>query len=392
MVRQTKEYKVYRILEHWNKVRKILPVEELFDPKDKFYLLYSYLYDKVKTLYAKLPKRKNGEDPLIHPTNVILSLQSAGVKDPVTLTSGLIHDYVEELVDLYKKEQKLQENTSGVKTLDKYEEEMFKKLESELNEFCAKENFPKEKVKDIIAVTRLLTRHKRDFYYQSVCNIFTCPDDKLKERAIVIKLADRRHNIVTIDSFSKQGRIYQGFKNLFILNSAKKYILDKYGEKIFVDSEDPPIELLFKSCAKATYHAFLNICGMMNLRWEIKSILQLAFKKFALEESGTRKVTTFDKADIHPIRLYKGIIHKYDFRLRHNWKEFENFKVNEIKYCTKFFTEFKLSDKESLAIMDYKDAYALKEVIAYMLYIPDYFIAGFEYTDLFVEKWVCFDK
>jgi hypothetical protein len=386
VAKQTKEFKVYQILEHWNKVKKILPASQLFDKDDKYYPLYSYLYEKTKKLYTKLPQRKNGENPLIHPTNVILSLRSAGVKDCVTISSGLIHDYVEELVDLHKVEKNLKEDKAGVQILDKYEEEMFIKLEQELKEFCGKNDFPGQQIKDIIAVTKLLTRHKRDFYYRSMCDIFTCADDKLKERAILIKLADRRHNIVTIDSFSEQRRIYQCFKNLFILNSAKKYIIEKYGAEIFVNSNDPPIELLFKSCAKATYHAFLTICGMTNLKWEVKSIMQLAFKKFALEESGTRKVTTFDKTDIHPIRLYKGIIYKYDFRLRHKWKDFEKFKDDEIKYCTKFFTIYDLTDKEIEAILDYKDAYALKEVIAYMLYLPDYFLAGFEYSDLFIDE------
>jgi len=118
---------------------------------------------------------------------------------------------------------------------------------------------------------------------------------------------------------------------------------------------------------------------------ETKTILQLAFKKFALEKSGAKMVTGFNK-EAHPMRLFGGIIRKYDYRLHHQWKLFDKVKESEIRYCKKFFADFKFTPSQIQAILDYKDAYALKEAIAFLLYVPKYVISGFLHSDLFKEE------
>ncbi len=386
-MKDSKERKVFKILDYWKKVMEVMPPEKIVDKNSDLFPLFDYLYTETRQLYTKMPDRKNGDDPFLHPLNIVLALKDSDIDDGVTLCAGLVHDYVEEKVDLYKKKHRVEENRRGIAILDEYEEDVFEEVTRAMHIFAKENAIPVKVVDEILLIMKLLTRHKRDFYYRSIRTIFLCEDEEIKEKALLIKLADRMHNIVTIECFNEQEQIYQCFKNLFILNNVKKYIIEKYGEDVFTQEEKPPIELLFKGCAKATYEAFFKICKLARQKGieEVVSVLQLAFKKFELEEAGTREVTAPTKKDIHPIRLYKGIIHKYDYRLHHKWQHFEKLKESECEYSKKFFVDFNFSDKQIQAIIDYKDSYAMKEVIAYLIYIQDYFIAGFEYTNFFKE-------
>jgi len=378
-------YKAYKTLQHWKPTDKILPSDKLFNKKDKLYPLMEYIYKRTEEFYLRLPKRKNGQESFIHPINVVLALKEAGIKDQITLAAGLLHDAVEERVDLYRDDENIIEDKKGIKILDDYEIKVFNKIEKELNEFCIKNKFDTEIINELISIVKLLTRHKRDFYYKSIFYMFQDQDEKIQEKAILVKLADRMHNILSIECFNEQERIYQCFKNLFILNNVKKYILENKGKESFLIEPLPPIGKLFKRCAKATYDAYLRILELCNAKGTIgiRSMIQLAFKKFALEKEGAKGVTSVNKKEAHPIRLYGGIIRKYDFRLHHQWRRFDAVDKNEKRYCEMFFSEFNFSDEQIQAIIDYKDAYALKEVVTFLIYIPDYIISRFEYSDLF---------
>ena len=59
---------------------------------------------------------------------------------------------------------------------------------------------------------------------------------------------------------------------------------------------------------------------------ETKSMIQLAFKKFALEKAGMWEVTTVDEQETHLMRLFQGVVRKYDARLHHEWERFEALK------------------------------------------------------------------
>jgi len=384
------EYAAYKILEHWKQINIIVLPEKVVNPKNKLFPLFKYIYHLTRNVYKDLPLRKNGEDPFIHPINVIWGLKGAKVKDPIVLCVGLTHDFVEEKVDLYKVKKNIVEDKKGIKKLDNYELKVFNNLSKDLVKFCKNNNIEAEVVEKIINATQLLTRHKRDFYYQSICNIYESKDEETKERAILVKLADRMHNILCIECFNEQERIYQCFKNLFILNSTKKYLFShQRGSGVYQKLKDnSAMELLFKRCAKATYDSFLTICRLCSARGitNVQSMLHLAFKKFAIEKEAMSEVTKVEDEERHLMRLFQGIIRKYDARLMHRWKEFRELKEDEKRYGSLFFEDFNYNYEQIQAIIDYKDAYALKEAISYLLYLPDYTIAGFEYENLFREK------
>ena len=377
MDRNSPEYKAYKYLQHWYKQDDFKRLKELI--LDDETPLLSYLFEKTKQLYSKLPKRKDGQDRLIHPLNVVLALRLANIEDEVTLCVGLMHDYVEETVDLYKDENNIEMNSEGIKELDQYEIKIFSEFEKDLSG-----NADAEKVNLVISSLKLLTRHKRDFYYKSISGIFKCEDERVKEIAIQAKLADRIHNVLSISTFNEEERIYQCFKNLFILNNTKKYLLEEPEKRISSGKEFPPTQLLFKRCSKATYDAFLTICHLClgkGLR-KVNSMIQLAFKKFALEKAGVWEVTRIDPDETHLMRLFHGVVRKYDARLHHEWEKFDEMKKSEYDYCRKFFADFNFSDEQITAIIDYKDAYSLKEVVAYLLYLPDYVVSRFLSSEL----------
>lgn len=366
-------------MKHWKAEKKIFRPEIFLQKENKLSPLFFYLYELTEELYTKLPLRLNGENPLVHPSNTVLYLKKAGITDEITLCTGLIHDYVEESVEIYRDLNKIKEDENGIKILDAYEEEVFKALQENLIIFSRKNKINFSAAKEVLGTVRLLTRHKRDFYYQSIIELFVCDDEKMRERAIQVKLSDRIHNILCIESFNEQQRMFQCFKNLFILNNAKKYLMERKGKYT------KQTEKLFKKCGKATYDSFLTICKSCEKKGvqEIISMIQLAFKKFALASNGLWEVTILNEKEKHPIRLFQGVIRKYDYRLHHEWKSFDKVVKSEKNYCTNFFANFKFSEEQIRAIMDYKDAYSCKEVVAYLMYLPEYTLGKFDYGDLF---------
>ena len=384
----TKEYQKFKILQHWEPTTTVLPPRELANPQGKLFPLFVYLYDKTKQEYAHFPLRKDGQNPFIHPLNVVWRLQKAGIKDEITWCVGLLHDLVEEKVDLYKEEQKIDATSAaGIRLLDTYEGNILEELEQNLQRFCQKTGLDNKVITEMVKTVQFLTRHKRDFYFRSISNIFQCRDLKLKERVIQVKLADRIHNILCIRCFNEEERMYQCYKNLFILNNTKKFLLDHYGTQVFSDSVFSPTEKLFNKCCKATYDGFLAICeGTRSHITKVASMLQLAFKKFDLQQRGIWMVTRVNPHETHPVRLYQCIVRKYDARLHHEFRKYEKMKEEELAYCRRFFADYQFTESQLKRILDYKDAYALKEVVAYLLYQPQYVTGGFLYSKLFRKE------
>ncbi len=384
MVVPTPEHKTFLVLQHWRPYTTIPAAEELMSLSSPLFPLFSHIYTITKELYATLPKRKNGEDPFIHPCNIVLFLNKAKNTNEIIPCTGILHDVVEEKVDAYKQKNKIERTEDGLKKLDKYEQEVFKELEKELVAVSKKHKLPPNTVPTILSILQLLTRHKRHYYYKSISSIFECKDPHIKEAAISIKLADRIHNILCIECFTEQERLYQCFKNLFILNNVKKYLIDTYGQEEYLNMKFYPVEKLFNKCCKATYDAFIRICSLTqqkNLE-PIKTLLQMAFKKYALATHGLWEVTTLNPHEAHLTRLYQGVVRKYDARLLHQAEKFETIIADEKAYCRKFFVDYNFNEKQIEAILDYKDAYALKEVIASLLYNVEYTVGGFLATDL----------
>jgi hypothetical protein len=376
---ETAEGRWYRLLKHWQPIKEKFTKEELLAPDDPLFPLFSYLYDETEIIYKKVGFRRNGESAFLHPLNIVHFLRRAKIKDPITLCVGLVHDLVEEEVDLHKNTKGIKEDKNGIKILDTYRKKRCEMFEEKLIIFCKKKNVPENVVPQIIDTVELLTRHKRDYYYKSIANIYTSQNKQVQERAIEVKLADRTHNVLCIDTFNERDRLHQCFKNLFILNNTKQYLISRFGETRSAKLQFPPIERLFNKCCKATYDACLTICRISHKQGigHIRSMLQLTLKKFVLARRGIWEVTKVDKKNIHPIRLFHGIVLKYDFRLRHDFVRFNARTKDEFSYCKKFFENEQFTDKQIQAVLDYKDAYALKEVIARLLYDHEYVLRGF---------------
>ncbi len=378
------EYNAFLELEHWQPIHVLISPSQLLNPRDSFYPCFSALYSKTKEFYRKVPLRKDGENPFIHPLNVVCNLRKAGIGDGITLSAGLLHDYIEEEVDIYKREQKVPQTAEGRAHLDKYEEKFFTPFAKEVLELCSKTNVPKSSCSQVIDALHLLTMHKRHFYYRYISAIFTCRYPVLKERALQVKLADRMHNILCVDCFSGEERIYQCFKTLFILNNTKKYLLDLSPEK----GRNPAATgKLFKKCGKAAYDAFLIICREAAQKEiaVVQAMVELAFHKFAIEKDGLRKVTDINEKEMHPLRLFQAVVRKYDARLHHEYEKYELMRKQEMAYCKRFFADYKFTPEQLQALIDYKDAYALKEVMAQLLYDPEYVISGFLAQELSKE-------
>src|SRR3989344_8572769 len=160
----TSEYQTFKYLQPWQKENDLQKLKLLFANLNP---LFSYLFQKTEQLYAKLSARKDGDNPFLHPLNVVLALKDARITDEITLCVGLLHDYVEEVVDVYRDEHHLDEDGKDIELLDKYEGEVFAAFEKELLQHA-----DTAATKTIINALRLLTRHKRDFYYRSISNIF----------------------------------------------------------------------------------------------------------------------------------------------------------------------------------------------------------------------------
>ena len=110
--------------------------------------------------------------------------------------------------------------------------------------------------------------------------------------------------------------------------------------------------------------------------FKIPSVLQLAFKKYKLEHAGIWAVTDFED-ETHPMRLYQGVIRKWDSRLHYELDDWKQRIDDEKKFCVEFFCEYAFDDEKIQAIIDYKDAFSLKEVVAHLLYDHDYVLTSF---------------
>jgi len=381
------EYEQYQILEHWKPVNEMKLINALVKNNTKEGELFLFLYTKIKEAYKKFPDRKDKQDAFIHPLNVVWNLKKSKITDYATLCAGLMHDYIEESVDVYEKTlgNNDEENT---KALEIYVQKLITELRGKIIEFSKSNNVDLNLADEIIEIIKLLTRKKRDFYYKSISGIFSCKNELLKEKAIQVKLADRIHNIQCLNSFESSDKVYQCFKNIFILNNTKKYLMSKSGYT--PDLNNSTIKL-FKKCCKSTYDACLQVCNLSldNGIKPIESMLQLAFYKFVFEQHGLGLVTSLVKGEVHPMRLYREVIKKYDSKLHQEKEQYKEICNKEMGYCKKFFSDFNFNDSQLNAIINYKDSFALKEVITCLLYDKQYSVLGFGCSELCHRKMMC---
>ncbi len=370
----SKEQAAFARLQHWRATTTLYTPQELLDQNSSLFILFQHLYAKTKHEYEKLPPRKNGTNAFIHPLNVTHYLGKAGIRDPLTICVSMVHDLIEEKVDQYIREKRITLTLQGRERVYGYEKKVMDEFHDDLLAFSNAHGLPAPTIREILSTLSLVTRSKNDYYYVYISSIFDHSDQKTRERALQVKLADRMHNVLTINCFDEQERIYQCFKSIFLLNNTKKLLL----RQGITDINNPLLQL-FKKCNKATYEAFLTICHYSIKKgiFETISLVQLAFKKFAFEQSGLGEVTALDPKEIHPTRLFHGVIRKYNAYLYHEDEKFKAIVKNEREYCKRFFAEYRFTDAQIQAILDYKDAYSLKEFLAALLYNPDYVLKGF---------------
>ncbi|MBS3118558.1 HD domain-containing protein [Candidatus Woesearchaeota archaeon] len=366
MAKSSKAHSIFERISLWKKSSFLLSPESLLgerfgqEEKDIFAKVYRY----TEKIYSSFPPRRNGETPFIHPVNAAKYVIDAD-GPLIAACAALVHDIVEEQVDLGNEENK-----------DKLEEEFYQKLEKEILELVPSVG------KKVLAVARLMTRHKRHIYYRSISEIFNYPDKEIKEATIIVKLADRLHNTLTMDNYTSESKIYASFKNIFILNNAKKYILN--------EKDNEPLNRLFKKCGKATYDSLFNLSQDLFAKGIKEAVyFHLALKKFIHSTGGLWRVTAPELAD-HPSTLYNGIVNKYNSKLHHEKEAFLRRVEAERKFCREVFGDLNLSEEEIERSIDYKDSLALMEVIARLLYKKHYVVSGFECSSLCMWNRKCF--
>ncbi len=339
----------------------------------------------LKTFYdwidsEQFDRRKDGTEHLIHPLTVTHFLQEANAPF-LAQAAGMLHDFPEEQVDLIIKGMGL-ETIKDRQLIRTIEDQTLDDLQLKLNGLFSRKGFFGVNANNLVAVVDLLTRHKRENYYRSISRIFACPNPEIRDVAIQDKLADRIHAAQTLQPYDQRGKIYQCFKNLFILNNAKRHLIETgritSGYSDNTDDADPT-EKLFKKCCKATEVAFWNIIFETKDKKVVPALpyLNLAFDKYALQHKGLGQVTEFDPQETHPMWLFQAIIKKYDAWLHKEEDDFVRREKREKDYCKDFFGRYNLGKKQIESLIFYKDAFALEKVVTRLLYQPNYVIKGF---------------
>lgn len=381
---------VYEEVSVWEPLKEV-SLEKLLGYAPTENKALSSLYEHLQAQH--FPRRLNGEKYMTHPVNVAYFLQRAKA-DYLTVISGLLHDFIEDSVSKYEKSPETGELRT-IERLDLYEGEVISGLHRDVNDFFIKSDFADRGTNMIMEVVTHLTRHKRHRYYRSIAEIFHGRNEEVQKRAVQVKLADRMHNILTLGIFFEEDKIYQCFKNVFILNNVKRY-LHHQGEisdkDVLYTSEENTTQKLFHKCCKATYTACLSVYNFslnQGIR-DIEGYLQLFFEKYNQQIDGLWGVNEWNDEREHPSKLYDGIIRKYDAQLHDEKEEFQRRENQEIEFCQDFFFKHHFNSRQIKAIIHAKDAHALKAVIGMLLYDKNYTLKKFECSQLCSRGRKCF--
>ena len=369
--------------EHWKPSEEI-KIDHLLNYNKQKNDLLVFLYELVDA--EKFPDRKDGRPHLVHPINVATYLQRVRA-DFLDVAAGLLHDCLEDKVD---------KELVNISSLDvgELEHDLTVELEETIRGECQRLGLPSTYPKALIQTTALLTRYKKHKYYRSLGQIFSEENRAIQERAIRVKLADRIHNIQTLSAFDEKEKIYQAFKNFFILNNVKSYLIETgqvTTSDLILTRKKNATEKLFRKCMKATYDAFLSICRdsmRKGIPDEVEDYLQVFYHKYEHQSKKMGKISDWDDKEAHPLKLFDGIILKYDARLHKETAEFERRQQREVKFCKQLFPKFELTPELLEAVVDYKDAYLMKEVIG-KFYDEKYFVRNFGCGKLCTRGKIC---
>lgn len=336
--------------------------------KECFYYAQSF-YD---TLPAEKRTRNNGEHAFVHPVNVMIYLAKAKA-DLQSVCAGILHDLIEEGVDKKIKDEGIK--TTEQRAISRLEQEVEASFSEKVKNLCETAGYDETVAGEISETVYLLTRHKRHRYYRSIAQIFYCKDPEKKVRALLVKLADRMHNIQTIENYEDKDKKHQCFKNDFILNNADRLM----GNKNFLKSVERRVlyslEKLRKKNGKTTA---LVLCKMAiragsalldaGLEYEGVGHCETGLKKYECELSGFERVTPPAQLGKHSSDMYHGTVRKLDALLHHDYSAYEKALEREARICRETLPYKPLSDEDIRKIIDYKDIIALKEITWYLTY------------------------
>jgi hypothetical protein len=386
---------VFEEVKIWEPYVAIVPIEDIaegFSVQDRAFL--QACYDFAKDFYRNVPPRRDGSQAFTHPTNVAMYLRLARCTAYV-VAAGLLHDMLEEAVDNEKQSLKVTQGKDlsplqADRLLDGYRAQFAEKI----MRICRDTGFPRDLAERVVIIVEVLTRHKSDMYYKSIFCIFNDPDEAVRLGGVLVKLADRMHNIQTIGIYQDEEKIYQCFKNIFILNQAKQLwntlramlleaeLTGRHTGYEGARKKVYSMEKLIKKCGKATFQALMRIDHPQNpspKMFQLMTYLALALRKYILEEKGLWKVTSTKlQAGVQVQHLYDGIISKYDAKLHRKEARFRRQMEEELAFSRATFGELGLRDDELIEALHCKDAMALKEVVASFLYDKGFVISGFE--------------
>ncbi|MBI4440695.1 HD domain-containing protein [Candidatus Woesearchaeota archaeon] len=210
----------------------------------------------------------------------------------------------------------------------------------------------------IVDIVKLLTREKSCSYYKSICNMYAEKDKEKKSRALLVKMADALDNIKDSREprFTNTERLYRCFKNMIVLNFAKKYFL-----KESMPRTDAPYQLFIETC-KRTYLALKDIArklqGDMQLgteEWDWR------MQEYDRQHKGLTRVTKANELD----PVFCGRLTKYDFYM-HGYKD---------------ILEKDLANSEN----QYIDAIAFKAIMAKLAFEDTYTMQDSRLETLFTE-------
>ncbi|HPC92055.1 MAG TPA: HD domain-containing protein [Myxococcota bacterium] len=363
----------YKPFEIWHARPEPVTLEELLtgieDPTDIG--LITGVYQLAQELYSRMKRRKNGQQAFVHPTNVARFLKLAGCK-PYVIAIGLLHDVPEERTDHFFNEyQELHPDASDPIRMH---------FSQEISDLCYEVDVRPAEARLIVGATDALTRKRSDNYYESINDVFNNADRQVAYIAAMVKMADRMHNILTIDNYEATDKIYQCYKNLSILNSAKVMVTGMTWDARAREAADS-IVTLFKKCGKATYRELLRLAHSVNIKdhvFPMVTYLSLAFQKYLYEMDRLVTVTDSQLGPGSPIyELFDGIIFKYDCKLKKATVSLDEVEARELEFCKATFAKLGLTDKELKSAMYYKDATALAGVIGLLLYKQRFVVGGF---------------
>ena len=159
--------------------------KEFLSVLEKKYTDYDLIIEAYNVAYEYHDgqKRKSGEPYIIHPISTAIILANLEV-DQATVIAGLLHDTLED---------------------------------TDISEELIREKFGEQVLFLVKGVTKLATSSKKDRKINSYRNMLNCMAEDL--RVLIIKLADRLHNLRTLNFQSREKQIAIAQETLDIINN-----------------------------------------------------------------------------------------------------------------------------------------------------------------------------